>query len=133
MLRRCRARLCYVKPNVPRQPGVKGATPPRRRRHFHEEPLYATDVPFVGPALRTHRSLCSPRGLMWGASGTVSAFGHSLLQTSLDGQASGGQRGVAPLHSPARGTPGPRFGGAGITPCLIWTTAYRSARGREPA
>jgi len=28
----------------------------------------------------------------------VSAFGHSLLQTSLDGQASGGQEAFCPLH-----------------------------------
>lgn len=33
--------------------GVKGATPPCRRRHFHEEPWDTTDVPFVAPAWRT--------------------------------------------------------------------------------
>ena len=33
-----------------------------------------------------------------GASGTLSALGHSLLQISLEGQASGGQGGFSPLH-----------------------------------
>ena len=40
--------------------------------------------------------LYSPR-VGEGASGTVPALGHVLLQTSLDGQASGGQ-GVAPAR-----------------------------------
>ncbi|AMV17018.1 hypothetical protein VT03_03950 [Planctomyces sp. SH-PL14] len=44
-----------------------------------------------------------------GESDTVSALGHDLLQTSLDGQASGGQEGVAPLHPPP-GCPWTRFG-----------------------
>ncbi|AMV19365.1 hypothetical protein VT03_15845 [Planctomyces sp. SH-PL14] len=48
--------------------------------------------------------LYSPR-VGEGASDTASAFGYALLQTSLDGQASGGQRGVAPLHSPPGVTP----------------------------
>jgi len=47
------ARLCQLKPNVPRQAGVKGATPPCRRRHSCEEPWYTTDVPFVVLGLRT--------------------------------------------------------------------------------
>ncbi len=29
-------RRCLLKPNVPRQPGVKGGLPLRRRRHFDE-------------------------------------------------------------------------------------------------
>jgi hypothetical protein len=39
---------------------------PRTRRHFHEEPWYATDVPFVMPALGNPRSVRIPRGLVWG-------------------------------------------------------------------
>ncbi len=42
-----------------------------------------------------------PRGLVWGASGTLSALGYVLLQTSLDGQASGGQ-GRCPSALPTR-------------------------------
>ncbi len=38
------------------------------------------------------------------ASGTVSGAGHALLQTSLDGRASGGQRALPPCI-PTRGTP----------------------------
>ena len=30
--------------------GVKGVSPPCRRRRFHEEPWYTTDVRFVVPA-----------------------------------------------------------------------------------
>ncbi len=50
-------------------------------------------------------ALQSPR-VGEGASGTVSAFGHSLLRASLDGQASGGQGGVTPCI-PHQGAPGP--------------------------
>jgi len=32
--------------------GVKGASPPCRRRRFHEEPWHTTDVPFVEPPLK---------------------------------------------------------------------------------
>ncbi|AMV17549.1 hypothetical protein VT03_06630 [Planctomyces sp. SH-PL14] len=33
----------------------------------------------------------------------LSALGHALLQTSFDGQASGGQGGFSPLHPLTRG------------------------------
>ncbi|AMV16564.1 hypothetical protein VT03_01660 [Planctomyces sp. SH-PL14] len=59
----------------------------------------------VEDSLKTHRLLCNPRGLVRGPSGTLSLSGHSLLQTSLDGQASGGQRGFAPLHPPPGASP----------------------------
>ncbi len=71
---------------MPRQPGVKGATPPRRRRHSCEEPWYTTDVPFVEPALRTpsHHtaSLCNPRGLRGGIRHLRSALDTISFQTS---------------------------------------------------
>ena len=46
--------------------GVKGVSPPCRRRHFPEEPWYATGDRFVEPALRPHRSPWNPRGLVRG-------------------------------------------------------------------
>ena len=45
-----------------------------------------------------------------GASGTASAFGHDLLQKSLDGQASGGQGAFCPLHPLTRVPLDPVFG-----------------------
>jgi len=65
-----------------------------RNRGQHGRPLYRTSVE---DSLTSHRSLCNPR-VGEGAYNTLSAFGHSLLQTSLDGQASGGQGGFSPLH-----------------------------------
>ncbi len=99
------ARRCSLKPNVPRQPGGQGAknntrplaaggTSLRNRGTSNGRPLWGTGVE------DSHRSLCNPRRVGEGAYGTVSAIGHALLPTSLDGQTSGGQRGVAPLHSP---------------------------------
>ena len=40
-----------------------------------------------------------------GAYDTVSALGHALLQTSLDSQASGGQRGILPPCTPLTRVP----------------------------
>ncbi len=47
-------------------------------------------------ASRTHRSHWNPRGLMWGHPARCPRLGYVLLQTVHDGQASGGQEGVAP-------------------------------------
>ena len=63
-------------------------------------PLCGTSVE---DSFNLHRLLCNSRGLVRGAYDTVSVLGHVLLQISLDGQASGGQRArkttQAPLHS----------------------------------
>ncbi len=60
----------------------------------------------MGTALRTRRSLSQSPRVGEGASDTSSAFGYALLQTSPDGQASGGQ-GALPLCTPHQGAPGP--------------------------
>ncbi len=57
------------------------------------------DVRFVEPALRVPPLALAPPRVGEGAYGTLSALGHSLLQTSLDGQASGG-RGDSPPRIP---------------------------------
>jgi hypothetical protein len=49
-------------------------------------------------ALRTHRSLFNPRGLVRGAYGTVSALGHDLSPMVSGETASGGQEAFCPLH-----------------------------------
>ncbi len=73
-----------------------------------------------GPALRTQCSPLIPRERVRWASGTLSAAGHDLLQTSplARPRPPGGQGGVAPLHPPQGGPPGPRFdlatGGAAV-------------------
>ncbi len=110
--RPCRHGYATSNPTCYGSRGQRGLTP-RRRRHFYEEPWYATDVPFVEPALRTPplARLQSPR-VGEGAYGTLSAFGHALLQTSLDGhglrRAKGQKTTQAPLHSPP-GCPRTRF------------------------
>ncbi len=60
--------------------------------------------PFVVPALRTHRSLCNPRGWVRGAYGTLSALGQSLLQTSLDETRLRRAKGRCPSALPTRDT-----------------------------
>ena len=80
------------------QGAKKQHRPPCRRRHSCEEPWDTTDVCFVEPALRTPPlALQSPR-VGVGACDTLSALGHTRLPTVPDGQASGGQGGVSPLH-----------------------------------
>jgi len=107
------ARLCPLKPIVPRQLGVKGVSPPCRRRHFRRGTVGHTGRPPCGTGyedcLTSHSWLCNPRGSGEGTYDTVSALGHGALQTSLDERASGGQEGVAPLHPPPGVPPGPRW------------------------
>ena len=88
-----------AQPHRATAPGVKGATP-CRRRHSCEEPLHATDVPFVGPALRTHHSLWNPRGLVRGHPTRCPRLDTRSFREIETRRASGGQRGLAPLHSP---------------------------------
>ncbi len=87
----------------------QGGHAPCRRRHFHEEPWYTTDVPFVVPALRTPQNtplaLQSPR-VGEGAYDTLSAFEHVLRpmvsdETSLR-RAKGQKNNTGPLASPTR-------------------------------
>ncbi len=47
-----------------------------------------------------HRSLCNPRGLVRGAYDTLSALGHVLLQTSLDGPGLRRAKGASPPRAP---------------------------------
>ncbi|AMV20699.1 hypothetical protein VT03_22555 [Planctomyces sp. SH-PL14] len=47
--------------------------------------------PRVEDSLNQSRWLCNPRVSGEGTYGTVSAFGHALLQTSLDGQPPAGK------------------------------------------
>jgi len=66
-----------------------------RNRGKQRTPLCETGVENSPLALHSARNRS-------GASGIQSAFAHTLLQTSPDGQASGGQRGFSPLHSLTR-------------------------------
>ncbi len=81
-------------------------------------PLCGTSVE---DSLKIHRLLCNPRGLVKGASGTLFAIGHVLLQTSLDGPGLRRARGVAPLHSPP-----------GVDPWTPVEARYRSSIGGQP-
>ncbi len=59
----------------------------------------------MGPVLRTHRSLCDPRGLVEGASGTLSACWTSTPFRHLStARPPAGQRALPP-RSPRRGYP----------------------------
>ena len=93
-----------LKPNVRRQPGVKGACvvflAPCRRRHFRRGTAGHNGCPPCGTGVGDSPLALQSRRVGEGAYGTLSAFGHGALQISLDGQASGGQEGVAPLHPP---------------------------------
>ncbi len=80
----------------------QGVSPPCRRRHFHEEPWYTTNVPAVGQALGTQRSLYSPGGLVRGHPARCPRLDTYSFTTSLDGCASGGQGGFSPLHPQTR-------------------------------
>ncbi len=58
----------------------------------------------VEDSLNPHRSLCNPRGLVRGHPACCPRPGHALLQTSPDGQASGGHEGFRPPALPHQGT-----------------------------
>ncbi len=94
------ARLCPLKPNVPRQPGSRGSHPPAAGERFDEEPSYVSGDRFVEPALRTHRSLCNPRGLVRGHPARYPRLGTCSFRHLSTAEASGGHEGFAPLHPP---------------------------------
>ena len=98
--------------------GVKGVTPCRRRR-FDEEPWQTTDVPICSTSVEDsptpHRLLCNPRGMVRGHPARCPRLDTRSFRLIETRRASGGRRGVAPLHSPP-GCPWTRS--AGQTP---WT------------
>ncbi len=78
----------------------QGGSRPRRRRHFHEEPRQTTDVPFVEPAPRTHRSLCNSRGLVKGQTARCPRLDtHSFRHLSIGPSAPAG-KGPRKQHRP---------------------------------
>ena len=99
------AQLGSLKPNVRRPLGSRGSHPLAAGGIFDAEPWNTTDVPFVVPALRTPRSLCNPRGLVRGHTARCPRLDTYSFRQFPTGQASGGQMGVAPLHSPPGVTP----------------------------
>ena len=82
--------------------GVKGVSPPCRRRHFRRGTVGYNGCPLCGSGAEDSPLAPQSPRVGEGASSTVSAFGHDLLQISLDGQASGGQGEFFPLHSLTR-------------------------------
>ncbi len=69
-----------------------------------------TDVRFVEPALRTPRSPCNPRGLVWGHTARWPRPDTRSFRHLSTGQRSAGKRALPPCISLIRGTPDPGWG-----------------------
>ncbi len=88
----------------------QGATPPAAGERSCEEPWDTTDVCFVGRALRTLSSHCSPRGLVRGHSTRCPRLDtHSFrhLSTGWPPAGKGPRKQHRPPCIPHQGAPGP--------------------------